>query len=354
MSKFKPWEYVGDTTVRVAGGPTKNPKKLTGTRLGAVLGLNKWKSPFGAWCEMCRVAEEPFEDNKFTLAGKAIEPKLIAWCKENLSPYVYTPYEWFGKTTQDMGYDHFPDQPILGGMWDAIVLDGPLGKGKPIGVVECKTSSRPQDWGNDDEAVPDSYGVQGLAYAHLLGVDRAFFPVAFLSDEDYEHPEDFECTDRNTFLYELNTSTLIEQRTIAQSIEYALDWWNLHVKSNESPAFDEKRDKTYLAIMRKSEVKSDSLEAMAKEASVLEAKIETLVAKTPELNELTKQLTALKKKLKPAIIETFKPNDETVVAYGWKVKKTEEAYIDKEAMEADEVLDKYTKVRDKFTLTKEK
>jgi predicted phage-related endonuclease len=338
---FKPWEQVSDTTIRVGGGATKNPKKLTGTRLGAVAGVNKWKTPFGAWCEIVRVAEEPFEDNKFTLAGKAIEPALLEWCKVEVSPYIVTPEQHFG--TKDTGYDYFPNEPILGGMWDALALDG--AKGSPIAVIEAKTTSRPQDWEN---GVPDAYALQGLLYAYLLGVDRVFFPVAFLTDEDYDHPENFVCTDDNTFMYELKVSA----SDIEATASTALAWWEKHVVANISPKFDEKRDKTFLSILRKSEVKSVGLEALAKEAAILEAKIEAIVAKS-DLDSLQKSLDSLKKQMKPEFIKLFKDTDDTVTAYGWRVKRSDRSSLDKEAMAADNVLDKYTVMTATYTLTKE-
>jgi len=348
MPKFKPWEFVTDNTIRVSTGPTSNPKKMTGTRLGAILGVNKYKSDFGAWCEICRVAEDPFVESKYTRAGIAIEPILMAWCKENVSPYIVTPEQWFG--TSEKLYDHFPSEPVFGGMWDFLVLDKPW-KGartgvKIVGVVEAKTSSRPQDW---VDGVPESYAVQALEYAYLLEVDRVFVPVAFLNDEDYDHPEKFVCTDTNTFLYELKVS----ESDIGNQMTCAMDWHEHHVVGNVSPTFDEKKDKVFLQVLRKSEVKSDGLETLAKRAAILEAKIEAAVA-TAGLAEMEKELKGLKDSMKPAFIVLFKDTDDTVSAYGWKVKKSTRDAIDKEQMAADNILEKYTVQTISYTMTKEK
>lgn len=354
MAKFLPWEYTEDgDRIRVASGPTPNPKKLTGSRLGAVAGLNKWKSPFEAWCEACRVGEQPFEGNKFTDAGNVLEPKLIEWCKKEVSPYIYTPEEFFGvaDAKQYTGYDFFSDTQVFGGMWDAIVLDGPLGTGKPIAFIEAKVSSRPQDW---VAGVPDSYAVQGLEYCVLGDVDRVFFPVAILESDDYDDPASVECTDDNTFLYECTVDDwrAADGRNIWRIIDEAHGWWVTHVEGNISPTFDPKRDKDILAIIRKTEVKTEPLEALAKEAAVLEAKIELLKEKN-EIPALEKKLEGLKKELKSGIIKQFSPNDETVTAYGWKVKKTSTETVDKEALKADG-LTKYITITDSYRLTKDK
>ncbi|MBW2595127.1 MAG: YqaJ viral recombinase family protein [Deltaproteobacteria bacterium] len=344
MAKFKPWEYAGKNTICVQGEPTSNPKKITGTRLGAVLGLNKWKSEFGAWCEICRVAEEPFEGNKYTEAGIAIEPKLIEWCKENVSPYIYTPEEWFKSKTKL--YDHFPSEPIFGGMWDGIILDDVLGKGEPIGVIEGKTSSRPQDW---VDGVPPTYAAQGLEYAQLLGVDRVFFPVRFMEPDEYDHPEKCECTSDNTHLYDIHVS----DTDIEADLRRAELWHKKHVAGNVSPKFNEKRDKVFLDILRKSEVKDTDLEELAKEVATIETKIEKILSKS-ELTDLEKQLKKLKGKMKPAMVKLFGKNDTAITAYGWQMKKSSRSEVDKEALRKDNLLDKYSKVSDTYRLSKEK
>lgn len=350
MAKFNPWEYADadHTVVSVVGGPETNPRKMTGTRLGAICGLNKWKTPFQAWCEICRVAEEPFEDNKFTIAGKAIEPKLIAWCKNDISPYIYTPEQWF--KTKKPGYDFFPKEPVFGGMWDAIVLDGPLGKGKPIALIEAKTSSRPQDW---LDGVPHSYAIQGLSYIKLFGVDTVFFPVALLDPDDYDDPSAFKCTDDNTLLYEMVVDDYVAGATIAEHMDYAQAWWDRHVVGNVSPTLGEKADAAFLGIMRKSVVKSDDLETLAKNAAVLEAKIEAIKSKG-ELADLEKQLKGLKDQLKRAMIPLFTDNDETVSGYGWRVKRTAKIMVDQDALKADGLLETYQVISQTYTLTKDK
>jgi len=346
VPNFNPWEYVSDDAIRVVDGTPSNPKKMTGSRLGAIVGVNKWKSPFEAWCEITRVGEQPFEGNKFTEAGEAIEPKLLEFCKSEVSPYIVTPSEWF-KTTRKL-YDHFPDEAIFGGQWDALALDAPLAKGgKPIAVIEAKTSSRPQDWVN---GVPDSYAVQGLAYAAWLGVDLVYFPVRFMEPHEYDAPHLCECDDANTEIYEMK----VAGSGIHDTLTGAMAWYETHVLGNVSPSFDAKRDKDILKVIRTNEVKSDGLEALAKKALVLESKIE-LIRSDNGLDALEKELKALKdKQLKPLLVEQFGENDETVTAYGWSVKKSMSTAINKEALEQDGLLETYTVSTPRYTMTRTK
>lgn len=347
MAQFNKWTYTPkQDAMRVLGGTPSNPKKMTGSRLGKVLGMNHWGSPFAAWCEIMRVAEPPFEENKYTIAGNVIEPKLLEFCKSEVSPHIITPEEHFGclDAKKHTGYDFFKDDPIFGGMWDGLIGDG---NGGILGVVEAKTSSRPQDW---REGVPDSYAAQALLYAALLGVEHVYVPVAFLTDADYERPQDFVCTDQNTEVYDLS----VKDFDITAQMKVARKWWKKHVEGNVSPAFDEGVDKKYLAIARKNVVEShDGIEGIAKEALVLEAKIET-IREESGLDELEKRLKELKdKQLKPELVKLFGKTDDTVAAYGWQVKVTYPAYIDKEALEKDDLLEHYTKAdKPKYTMTK--
>lgn len=63
-----------DETITIT--PPKRPKKITGTRFAAIMGLNKWTTPFNAWCAITRTYEEPFEDTIYTVAGKTITDML--------------------------------------------------------------------------------------------------------------------------------------------------------------------------------------------------------------------------------------------------------------------------------------
>ena len=74
-------EWLEDNRVKIA--PPKKPHKLTGTRFGAVLGYNVWKSEFATWCEMTDTYKEPFIDNKYTIAGKTIEPIIDEYLRKS-------------------------------------------------------------------------------------------------------------------------------------------------------------------------------------------------------------------------------------------------------------------------------
>ncbi len=70
---------------KIAVMPPKRPKKITGTRFAAIMGLNRWSTPFEAWCAITRTYEKPFEDTIYTIAGKIIEPKQAEYMRRAFS-----------------------------------------------------------------------------------------------------------------------------------------------------------------------------------------------------------------------------------------------------------------------------
>ena len=77
--------------------PPKHPKKITGTRMAGIFGLNKWVTPFRMWCEITKTWEQPFVSTKYTEAGKVIEPKQAAYMVDAYGmTNLRTPTDIFG------------------------------------------------------------------------------------------------------------------------------------------------------------------------------------------------------------------------------------------------------------------
>lgn len=167
--------------------PPAKPKKLTATRFATVLGLNPWSTPFEVWCAVSRVYEKPFEDTIYTIAGKTIEPKQAEYMKKSyFMTNLKTPTDiWGADYFKKTWGDFFPDVKVLGGMWDYLLCDK---EGKPVKVLEMKTTKRSEDWKND---VPEYYALQASLYAYLLGIDEVIMVASFLEDEDYTDPDSF-------------------------------------------------------------------------------------------------------------------------------------------------------------------
>jgi predicted phage-related endonuclease len=339
------WAFDGRRVVLPA--KPKRTKKITATRLPAVCGLDKWKSPFGAWCEITRLAEPPFEDNVYTIAGKVIEPRVVDWWREKQTfTTVKAASEVFD--AKMMGYDFFQN-PMFGGMWDALMYD----KQKPVAVVEVKTSSRPQDWTN---GVPQEKALQALLYAHLLNVDRVYLLAVLLAQKDLEEPTGFVPTDDNVLVFELDrNTTLVAGKTVDEWVKYAEAWWKKHIDTGKSPEFDEAKDKVYLDILRSSAVTDTDTKSLAEQATAVAQEIER-IREESGLNALEKELSMLKDALKDLLKGELEADArlEKVVVDGWELKKSTRVDVNKKALEADGLLDKYSVVTERYVLTQAK
>lgn len=328
--------------------PPKRPKKLTATRFATVLGLNPWSTPFEIWCAVTRTWEKPFEDTKFTLAGKAIEPKQAAYMKDTyMMSNLVTPTEIWGEDYFHKTYgDFFPEQKILGGMYDFLLY----GKnGKPTTVLEMKTTGRVEDWKDD---IPEYYALQAALYAYLLGVDEVIMVASFLEPKDYDDPEKFVCSGENTITRPFKVSERYPDFE-KKYVKPALKWWKDYVESGISPAFDERKDAEILKALRTNNLSPETdMAALVKEAEDLKAKLDAHAAEIAEDEKRYKVLTDM---IKKAAIAQFRDGDKKVSiagsAYNWEVSRTSTTKIDKDAMKADGILAKYTTTEDSYRIS---
>lgn len=328
--------------------PPKRPKKLTATRFATVLGLNPWSTPFEIWCAVTRTWEKPFEDTKFTRAGKAIEPKQAAYMKDTyMMSNLVTPTEIWGEDYFHKTYgDFFPEQKVLGGMYDFLLCDK---NGKPTTVLEMKTTGRVEDWKDD---IPEYYALQAALYAYLLGVDEVIMVASFLEPKDYDDPEKFVCSGDNTITRPFKVSERYPDFE-KKYVKPALKWWKDYVESGISPAFDERKDAEILRALRTNNLSPETdMAALVKEAEDLKAKLDAHAAEVAEDEKRYKVLTDM---IKKAAIAQFRDGDKKVSiagsAYNWEVSRTSTTKIDKDAMKADGILAKYTTTEDSYRIS---
>lgn len=337
------WNPDGTITV----DPPKKPKKITGTRLGAVLGVNRWSTPFEAWCAMTRTWEEPFFETKYTKAGKVIEPKQAEFVASKfpfakvVSPTDVYGEDYFKKTWGEF----FPTNPVFGGMWDYLLNDS---KDITFGVIECKTTKRAEDWLGD---IPEYYALQAALYAHLKNVDQAVMVCSILEDADYDHPEDFVCTDDNTFLRSFSVS---ERYPDFEDTLYGLIfWYNAYVRTGNSPQYDEKRDAKILKDLRDHSLSpTTDIEKVVEEAETLMGILAAEKASFKGHEDRLKELTAI---LKEHGIANLRDGDKTVTIHGKTVDfvltRSTKTEVDTDALKQDGMYAKYTKTSESYRFT---
>ena len=317
--------------------PPARTKKITGTRLAAVLGLNDWVTPFKAWCAMTKTYEEPFTDTIYTNAGKIIEPKQAAYMQEvYFWKKVVSPTDVYGEDYFQKTYgDFFPKDPYFGGMWDYLLADT---EGNVEAVFEMKTTKRSEDWVDD---VPEYYALQGALYAKLLKVDDVCMVCTILEEKDYQHPEDFKVTPENTFMKHFKVSERYPK--FEMILAKAQKWYDDHVKTGISPEYDESKDADILKILRSNNLSPDTdMNELFAEADELQMKLNEAAKNTKDIE---KRLNVLKDMIKQSAQMNFREGDKQVIQgsehFDWVTSKTVSKKIDEDAMKADGILDKY-------------
>lgn len=326
--------------------PPKRTKKVTGTRFATILGLNPWSTPFEMWCAITKTYEKPFEDTIYTVAGKTIEPKQAEYMKKSYGMDLITPADRYGEDYFDKTWgDFFPENPILGGMWDYLGLDE---NGTVDTVLEMKTTKRIEDWLND---APEYYALQAALYAYLLGVDNVIMVASFLEEKDYADPSKYVPNIKNTITVEFKVSERYPdfERMVAE----VKSWWGEYVAGGISPVYDEKKDAEILAALRTHNLTPDTdIDALIKEAEGLKTEVDKAYTAIADKEKRLKEINDI---IKEHAMKQFRDGDKKVEikgsTYTWTVSRSETATIDKKALEADGLLEKYQKRSEQYRMT---
>jgi predicted phage-related endonuclease len=272
---------------------------------------------------------------------------------------LITPEDVYGKDHFKKTWgDFYPSVPIFGGMWDSLIADE---NGNVEYVVEIKTvqvdgrSGSLEDRWKDGEA-PHYQALQASLYAYLLGVDKVMMVAVALEDKkgDYEHPEQVvpSYANGNVYIDEFRVSE--RYPNFDMYIAKATAWWNAHVLTGASPAFDEKKDAEILKVLRTNSVDTGNaqLSELFEKAEQLKTEIETVMA---TLDDKQKELKALLEQIKKYALSQFRDGDTKVAIrgsrYEWVLSKSNTTELDKESLEADGLLEKYTKIKTNYRLT---
>lgn len=332
---------------RIQIAPPKKTKKITGTRFATILGLNPWSTAFEMWCAITKTYEKPFEDTIYTIAGKTIEPKQAAYMKKSYAMDILSPTDMWGADYFNKTWgDFFPESPHLGGMWDYLLKND---EDQHIeAVLEMKTTKRAEDWEND---VPEYYALQAALYAYLLGVDDVIMVASFLEEKDYEDPSKFKPSAANTITVEFKVSERYPD--FAEKVAQVEQWWTDYVETGISPAYDEKKDAEILAALRTNTLSPETdIEALIKEAEGLKKELDEVAATT---SDKEKRLKTINDIIKEHALSQFRDGDKKVevkgATYTWTVSRSETTGVDKDALKADGLLDKYTKKSTQYRMT---
>jgi len=213
--------------------PPARPLKITGTRFSAVLGRDRFKTPFAVWCELTRVAKCRFVETPRLKAGRVVEQSLVTALKD-WYPCLGLRHASECSEFTDNPYDYFPNQPIFGGKWDAMGTDL---------MVEIKTTAakNARYW---MQGTPEQHILQTALYAYLARCNRFIIACSFLEDRDYEQPESFKpelCAGRvmaNSVYREFKLDEILPDFE-CNYVQRALAFWEEYVVTGVSPEYTE-------------------------------------------------------------------------------------------------------------------
>lgn len=211
-------------------------KKISGTKLGPILGLSDLSTPFKVSLELAGIYPgDP--RNKYIDAGNVLEPVIRNYVRRNassllpsqlgISPEVQITVEE-PVPREKCSYDHFHDNKMFGGL-----VDGYIGySGRRQAVLEIKTSHDREKWLDDEgnvTKIPETYMMQAGLYAQLSGLDRIIFAVGFLKDEDYDRPGQWVPGPENCAVIG------VDRPDMAKPMADAEAWYHQYIDKGETP-----------------------------------------------------------------------------------------------------------------------
>lgn len=153
-------------------------KRMSASKIAAVLGLSPWESRFSLWHRMAGLAEKEAENDQHR-RGHYLEPAIMAWFADQYP-------EWDVQSSGTQTFAHAERD------WQIASPDGIACATRPVGklrlrtdnvvaLVEAKTAARDEGWGEPGtDQIPVYYRCQVQWQMDVMGVDVCH--VALLND----------------------------------------------------------------------------------------------------------------------------------------------------------------------------
>lgn len=177
-------------------------KGIGGSDVGAVLGLNKYKSPYSLWAEKSGLLHTEEVDNESMRIGRDLEDYVAKRFMEATGHEVVTsPYSFQSKA-----------HPFMLANVDRLLTDEPCG-------LECKTASALTRYDFENGDIPPSYYCQCMHYMAVTGLKKWYIAILVMG--------------KGFYWFEINR----DEEEIKVLIEAEEDFWN-KVQTGETPPID--------------------------------------------------------------------------------------------------------------------
>jgi len=154
-------------------------RRMSASKVSAVLGLSPWESPFSLWHRMA--GNIPWEDDEQAQLkrGHYLEPGIRQWFRDQhaalqidrTGTWVHLERDWQIASPDGLALKRSLKDP-----------------GKPVAVVECKTANNDWEWGEPGtDQVPPYYRAQAMWQMDTLGLPRCHVAVltSFMEFREY-------------------------------------------------------------------------------------------------------------------------------------------------------------------------
>ena len=177
-------------------------KGIGGSDVGAVLGLNKYKSPYSLWAEKSGLLHTEEVDNESMRIGRDLEDYVAKRFMEATGHEVVTsPYSFQSKA-----------HPFMLANIDRLLTDEPCG-------LECKTASALTRYDFENGDIPPSYYCQCMHYMAVTGLKKWYIAILVMG--------------KGFYWFEIKR----DEEEIKALIEAEEDFWN-KVQTGEAPPID--------------------------------------------------------------------------------------------------------------------
>ena len=230
---------------------TYKTRKISGTKIGGILGYSEFATPFKVALEIAAIYPGD-KANRYIDAGNYLEPVIRDYLAEGCTEKLKGPLSLKDGSVAQVEdpvdkelcrYDHFPDDPLFGGLVDGYIkVDG-----ERYAILEIKTSHEKGKWLDEDgnvTKVPMSYILQACLYAELAHLDKVVFLVGFLEESDVTHPNLWKPSPENTFIIPM------DKIDMAPYMDEAAAWYKEYIDNGYTPEWDDVKDADVLKYIR--------------------------------------------------------------------------------------------------------
>lgn len=173
---------------------------LTGTDIGAIVGLNKKKSALAVWLDKTNAEVVVQEDKEIFRMGRDLEPYVAKRFEEVMGKKTKE-YKWMVSSLE---------YPFMMANIDYLI-DG------ENAALECKVSKFEDIW---EDGLPPSYEMQCQHYMYVMGFDKMYLAV-YIIGEDFR-------------VYEINR----DEETMKMLVELEVKFWEENVLGLKMPEPD--------------------------------------------------------------------------------------------------------------------